>query len=114
MPNDRRFALILVLAGGLLLIGGISWLLFGNPNTNAEEFPAYITRQVGFYYDVERVTLPTAKEGFDQGQVIFVDTRPVDAYQDAHIPGAINMPDENVPESILTLPSDTWIITYCT
>ena len=115
MTQDRRISMIIIIAGALLLLGASAWIWKGNSATETiDSLPGYVTREAGEYFAMPRVMLPLAKEAFDQGQAIFVDTRPVEFYQQSHIPGAINMPDETIPEAILVVPRETRIITYCT
>jgi rhodanese-related sulfurtransferase len=47
---------------------------------------------------------------------IFLDARPKDAYERAHIKGSFNLPYDDLPsytEFISGLPMDTLIVTYC-
>ena len=65
---------------------------------------------------VKRVSLEDAKTAFDNGTAIFVDVRSEQAFAQSHIPGAINIQlgefETNPTE--LDIPTDHWIITYCT
>jgi rhodanese-related sulfurtransferase len=58
-----------------------------------------------------------AKEIFDTGNVLFVDARLQDNYEDGHIPGAISLPvgqfDEQIESFLNQHSPDTPIVTYC-
>ncbi|HSG44898.1 MAG TPA: rhodanese-like domain-containing protein [Anaerolineales bacterium] len=66
--------------------------------------------------EVTRVTVEEAKTAFDNGTAIFVDVRSEQSFAISHIPGALNIQlgefETNPTE--LNLPTDHWIITYCT
>lgn len=64
------------------------------------------------YPHIERVTAADAKLAFDQGAAVFVDVRDLEEYEQAHIPGAISMPEYEVASRIGELDPDDWIITY--
>lgn len=51
------------------------------------------------------------KEG--KKDFILVDTRHREAYLEAHIPGAINVPSGQVEEHLSKLPKDKELVTYC-
>jgi rhodanese-related sulfurtransferase len=58
-----------------------------------------------------------AKEIFDNGNVLFVDARSQDNYEDGHIPGAVSLPvgqfDEQIESLLNQHSTDTRIVTYC-
>ncbi len=58
-----------------------------------------------------------AKEIFDNGNVLFVDARSQDNYEDGHIPGAVSLPvgqfDEQIESFLNRHSTDTRIVTYC-
>ena len=58
-----------------------------------------------------------AKEIFDNGNVLFVDARSSDNYEDGHIPGAISLPvgqfDGQIESFLNQHPPDALIVTYC-
>ena len=75
--------------------------------------------------DVPRISLDDAKQHFDNGTAIFIDSRQEEDYEQAHIAGAISLPDSatlfiqgNLHEALDNLenelPKDQLIITYCT
>jgi rhodanese-related sulfurtransferase len=58
-----------------------------------------------------------AKEIFDNGNVLFVDARSQDNYEDGHIPGAVSLPvgqfDELIGSFLDRHAPDRPIVTYC-
>jgi 3-mercaptopyruvate sulfurtransferase SseA len=66
--------------------------------------------------DVPRVPLEEALAAHSAGAAVFLDVRGTDSYAGGHIPGAMNIPLNDI-ELNPTLPGvdrDEWIITYCT
>ncbi len=61
---------------------------------------------------VHRTPLPEANRSFDRGSAIFVDVRADEEYQEAHIPGAVNIPVSGPPEEYFTLPRNQDVILY--
>ena len=62
------------------------------------------------------ITLAQAKMLFDRGQAVFVDARPPYEYVEAHIPGALNIPWEEIEyyaAEVESLPRDSTIVVYC-
>ncbi|MBF6266331.1 metalloregulator ArsR/SmtB family transcription factor [Nocardia farcinica] len=48
-----------------------------------------------------------------EGQVVVLDVRPEAEYSAGHIPGAINIPIDELSDRIAELPADTEIVVYC-
>ena len=66
--------------------------------------------------EVPRVSIEEARAALEAGTAIIVDVRPLTAYEESHIPGAINIPLEDIERNPtgLALDKEQWIITYCT
>lgn len=62
---------------------------------------------------VPRISLADAKKAFDEGNVVFVDTRAEIQYRDEHVKGSINIPAEAFATRYAEVPKDKKIITYC-
>ena len=62
---------------------------------------------------VARISLADAKKAFDEGNVVFVDTRSEVQYKQEHIKGSINIPAEAFQTRFAEVPKDKKIITYC-
>ncbi|WP_411730428.1 ArsR/SmtB family transcription factor [Peribacillus sp. CSMR9] len=59
------------------------------------------------------VSLSELKERMDKGEAILLDVRPLEEYEEAHIPGAVSMPIEELSEKLSTLPTNCDVIAYC-
>jgi 3-mercaptopyruvate sulfurtransferase SseA len=77
----------------------------------AEPTPTYITEA-----SVPRVSIEEARVALESGAAIIVDVRSKQAYDESHIPGAINILLGEFETNInsIALDKDQWIITYCT
>lgn len=66
--------------------------------------------------DVPRLELEKALVAYSAGAATFIDVRSPEQFAVSHIPGAINIPLVEIERdpTIVTLPKETWIITYCT
>jgi len=60
-----------------------------------------------------RISLADAKKAFDEGNVVFVDTRAEVQYKQEHIKGALNIPAEAFSTRYSEVPKDKKIIAYC-
>lgn len=47
------------------------------------------------------------------GDLVVLDVRPLPEYLAGHIPGAVSIPVEELPDRITELPEDTEIVVYC-
>ena len=63
------------------------------------------------------ISLAEMKRAFDEGTAIILDARDAAEYQQGHIPGAINIPYDRIPEYFDVLqsqvPMDARVICYC-
>ncbi|MCX8023948.1 MAG: rhodanese-like domain-containing protein [Thermanaerothrix sp.] len=108
----RRIApWVFILIGlGLMLYGAWGFLAQNRPQPtttigNSANVP---------YPEVERIALEEAKRAYDEGSAVFLDVRPASAYAASHIPGALNIPVNELPQRINELDPTRPIITYCT
>lgn len=62
--------------------------------------------------EVPRITLDDAKKAYDDKSAIVVDARPIEAYKDGHVKGAINIPLGSTTD-FSSLPKGKTIIVYC-
>jgi PBP1b-binding outer membrane lipoprotein LpoB len=60
-----------------------------------------------------RISLEDAKQEFDAGTAIFVDTRAEVQFQQEHVKGAINLPAEAMALRYKEIPTGKKIIAYC-
>ena len=63
--------------------------------------------------DAPRISVADAKKAFDDGSAVFIDTHLKNAYDDGHIPGAINIPVAELDLKFNTIPKGKKIIAYC-
>lgn len=63
--------------------------------------------------EMERLSLPVLKERMDNGEVLLLDVRPKEEYQEAHIPGALSIPIDELGEKLSTLPKNYEVVAYC-
>lgn len=63
----------------------------------------------------QRITAEKAKEMMDAGNVVVVDVRTAEEYQEAHISGAVLVPYESMGDTLLdALPDeDAILLVYC-
>jgi rhodanese-related sulfurtransferase len=47
------------------------------------------------------------------GRLVVLDTRSAEAYAEEHIPQAINIPTEDVPQRLNEIPKDKDVVAYC-
>jgi 3-mercaptopyruvate sulfurtransferase SseA len=102
---------IAVVGLGLILMAGAAFLLVRpSPEPAAtEETVQSISPE-----DVPRVNLPDARQAYESGEAIFVDVRDESSFKSGHIPGALSIPLNSLPDREGELDPNTWIITYCT
>jgi rhodanese-related sulfurtransferase len=64
--------------------------------------------------NVPRITIDEVKALMGKKQVLLVDVRDPQSFADGHMPGAINVPFDRIPDHV-----DTWkkekrlVVTYC-
>lgn len=63
--------------------------------------------------NVPRISLADAKKAFDEGKVVFVDTRAEVQFRQERVKGSINIPAEAFETRYAEVPKNKQIITYC-
>jgi 3-mercaptopyruvate sulfurtransferase SseA len=63
--------------------------------------------------DAKRISLKEAKDAYDAGTALIVDTRSADAYNSERIKSSINIPYGDLEKRIDELSKDKQIIFYC-
>jgi|AMWB02.1.fsa_nt_gi hypothetical protein len=66
------------------------------------------------YPEIDRVSLSEALTAFNANTAIFVDVRSAESFNQSRIPGAVNIPLDQIETTIPDLERDAWIILYCT
>ena len=115
-PGVNLLLLFGLVVGGVLIFTAV-WLLL--PDTavapsRLESNPASQDTSGLPYPEVPRIDPEEAKAQFDAGTAVFVDTRDLNEYEAAHIPGAIHMTLDEIEARHMELTVSPEIITYCT
>lgn len=103
LPLIAMVAGLLLLAAGVLLIlrtDSATVALIPDPTPRTDQIP--------------RVTLAEAKAALDDASAVFVDVRSAQNYSAGHIPGAVSIPENELPARFEQLNRSDWIIPYCT
>ena len=69
------------------------------------------------YSSITFITLGEAEGLFAEGEVLFIDSRPEEAFQTGHILGAVNIPFEEYKKEkaldLIFLPPEGTVVVYC-
>jgi rhodanese-related sulfurtransferase/DNA-binding transcriptional ArsR family regulator len=63
--------------------------------------------------DTDQVDLVEMLRRADAGDVVVLDVRPAPEYAAAHLPGAVNIPLEQLEDRLAELPIDREVVAYC-
>ncbi|MEI2358932.1 ArsR/SmtB family transcription factor [Mesobacillus zeae] len=69
----------------------------------------FLNNQLG----LEGITLSELKDRMDKGEVLLLDVRPKEEYEKSHIPGAVNIPIEELDDKLSSLPANFDVVAYC-
>lgn len=64
-------------------------------------------------FDLDGVSLSELKDRMEKGEVLLLDVRPKEEYEEAHIPGAVSIPIEELKEKLSSLPTNCDVVAYC-
>ncbi|MGE7692530.1 ArsR/SmtB family transcription factor [Lysinibacillus sp. NPDC094177] len=62
---------------------------------------------------LEGITFSELLSRMEKGEVLLLDVRPKEEYEEAHIPGAVSIPIEELGERISSLPTNCDVVAYC-
>ena len=62
---------------------------------------------------VPRISVQEVQAAVAKGEAVLVDVRQAEAYNTAHIAGAISVPETEIANRFATLPKQKKLITYC-
>ncbi|QVY62572.1 ArsR/SmtB family transcription factor [Cytobacillus gottheilii] len=65
------------------------------------------------HLDVNGVSLEELKEKMESGEAILIDVRPIEEFNESHIPGAVSMPIKELAEKLASLPKNCEVVAYC-
>ena len=113
-PASSTGPLILIAVGAVLILIVLILTLINSQagGTQANVQPTAISDIP--YPEIDRVSLADALTAFHANTAIFVDVRSADSFNLVRIPGAVNIPLEQIESAIPELERDAWIIPYCT
>lgn len=113
-PASSTGPLILIAVGAVLILIVLILTLMNSQagGTQANVQPTAISDIP--YPEIDRVSLADALTAFNANTAIFVDVRSADSFNLVRIPGAVNIPLEQIESAIPELERDAWIIPYCT
>ncbi len=82
-----------------------------------EEQIAEVEQLVRLYYqapgELEPVSSEELRRRLEQDDVLVVDVRPPEEYRAGHLPGAVNVPPDELARRLHELPRDRDIVAYC-
>ena len=111
--NRSKRPILLIAIGGILILAAIGVLLLNSPSQTAT-LPGTSPATESAYPEIPRVSLADAKAAYDGKTAVFIDARPAASYASGHIPGALSIPADELPQRLGELNKNSWIITYCT
>lgn len=113
-----RFPWYLIVGGALLLIAGI-WSITSSRTPAALPTATVPVQQPAEesgipYPEVVRADVAEVQADLEAGTAVVVDVRGFEYYQEAHIPGAVSIPAEDLEAEYQSLPQDQMVYLYCT
>ncbi len=91
--------------------------LMGCISRIAEKHLAEVERIVREHFDTRDTLTPVGRNELiaraRKGDAMVIDVRPVAEYEAGHIPGAVNIPLDELTQHLATLPRDQEIVAYC-
>jgi rhodanese-related sulfurtransferase/DNA-binding transcriptional ArsR family regulator len=91
-------------------------ILLGCISRIAEKHLAEVERIVREHFDARDALTPVGRNDLmtrvKEGSMV-IDVRPAAEYRAGHIPGAINIPVDELPQHLEALPHDQEIVAYC-
>lgn len=91
--------------------------LMGCISRIAERHLAEVDRIVREHFEARDALTPVGRDELmarvRAGETMVIDVRPESEYQAGHIPGAVNIPVDELPAHLESLPRDQEIVAYC-
>lgn len=92
-------------------------VLLGCISRIAEKHLAEVERIVRDHFDTRDALTPVGRNELmtrvKEGGAMVIDVRPAEEYEAGHIPGAINIPVDELPQHLASLPHEQEIVAYC-
>ncbi len=114
-PSNDATPLILMAVGFVLIVLVLIWQLYLSESKNYSHsmvLPS-ATSEIP-YPEITCISLKDARSALDQQTAVFIDVRSADSFDKGHIPGAINLPLDQLESKLSQLDPTSWIIPYCT
>jgi rhodanese-like protein len=83
------------------------------PNNNIQVLTSQTTAAEDELASAKRIPRDEAVKMVKEGKAVWIDVRSKDAYDQAHIPGAISIPLNELNNRLKELPPHKYLITYC-
>jgi 3-mercaptopyruvate sulfurtransferase SseA len=99
---------------GLILIGGVVFLTSAGSPDSTEQKSGSSNGSFLSDQNIPRINLGDAKVAYDQGAAVFLDVRGEMSFNEGHIPFAVSIPEDKLPDNLRKIDTSEWIITYCT
>lgn len=64
-------------------------------------------------FEMEGLSLPELKDRMENGEVLLLDVRPKEEFEEAHIPGAVSIPIDELGDRLASLPANFDVVAYC-
>jgi rhodanese-related sulfurtransferase len=91
--------------------------LLSSLRRTSERHIGEVNRVIAGYFNerdtLEPISRDELRERNNKGLVTVIDVRPAEEYESGHIPGAINMPVEDIEKCIKDIPAGQEVIAYC-
>jgi 3-mercaptopyruvate sulfurtransferase SseA len=110
--RNALFPILMIVAGVTLMFGSVVWFVSAQEPEGVVS-PSTVTMRIP-HPDVARMSVQDAKAAFDIGNAIFIDTRGEPYYSQGHIPGALSITEDELPDRLDEFDPADWLITYCT
>lgn len=65
------------------------------------------------HFDLEGISVSELQERMRNGEVLLIDVRPKEEFEEAHISGAVSIPIEELEEKLSLLPENCDVVAYC-
>lgn len=78
-----------------------------------DELERLATDYLGDRSQLDTIGRQELLERLDSGEVVVIDVRPEVEYAAAHVPGALNVPPDELEQRLAQLPPDREVVAYC-
>jgi rhodanese-related sulfurtransferase len=80
---------------------------------NPQQYPQFAQQQVDNAIPIDFISAESVKQRLDAGTIqVLVDVRDQASYAQGHLPGAISMPLQALPQRMVEIPRDVPVVLY--